>query len=98
MKPLVKNGLLLVAVVVLAFGPLIMKRNAEFSGADDQATNAISAIDPNYKPWFNPIWSPPSAEVESFLFALQAAVGSGVVFYYLGYLKGKHSVSKKDPT
>jgi len=96
MKPLVKNGLLLTVVVVLAFTPLILQRNAKFSGADDQAKNAITTIDPNYKPWFKPIWTPPSAEVESFLFALQAAIGSGVVFFYLGYIKGKHSVSKKD--
>ncbi|HEY8908682.1 MAG TPA: energy-coupling factor ABC transporter substrate-binding protein, partial [Desulfosporosinus sp.] len=86
MKPIAKNGLLLVVVVVLAFAPLIMQRTAKFSGADDQAKNVISSIDPNYKPWFKPIWAPPSAEVESFLFALQAAIGSGVVFYYLGYL------------
>ena len=98
MKPFAKNGLLLVVVVVLAFTPLIMARNAKFSGTDDQSKNVISSIDPNYQPWFKPIWTPPSTEVESFLFALQAAIGSGIVFYYLGYLKGKHSASKKDQT
>ena len=96
MKPIAKNGILLVIVVVLAFGPLLMTRGAEFAGADDQAEQAISTIDANYKPWFKPLWEPPSGEVESFLFALQAALGSGFVFYYLGYAKGKHSVSKKD--
>lgn len=96
MKPLAKNGLLLVIVAVLAFAPLIMTRGAQFAGADDQAQEAINTLNPNYVPWFKPFWEPPSAEVESFLFALQAAIGSGFVFYYLGYSKGKHSAGKKD--
>lgn len=95
MKPKVKNGILLLIVAVLAFAPLFMARHAEFAGADDQAEKAISTLDANYKPWFKPLWEPPSAEVESFLFALQAAIGSGVVFYYLGYIKGK-SVKKRN--
>ena len=96
MKPIAKNALLLVIVAVLAFAPLFLTRGAQFAGADDQAKNAISTLNPNYVPWFKPFWTPPSAEVESFLFALQAAIGSGFVFYYLGYAKGKHSASKKD--
>ena len=96
MKPMAKNGVLLLIVAVLAFAPLIMTRNAQFSGADDQAKQAINTLNPNYVPWFKPFWKPPSPEVESFLFALQAAIGSGFVFYYLGYAKGKHSANKKD--
>ncbi|KJR48336.1 Additional substrate-specific component CbiN of cobalt ECF transporter [Desulfosporosinus sp. I2] len=96
MKPMAKNGILIVIVAVLAFAPLFLVRNGEFAGADDRAEKAISTIDANYKPWFKPLWEPPSGEVESILFALQAALGSGFVFYYLGYAKGKHSASKKD--
>ena len=96
MKPMAKNGILLVIVAVLAFSPLFLARNAKFAGADDRAEKAISSIDANYKPWFKPLWTPPSGEVESFLFALQAAIGSGFVFYYLGYSKGKHIANKRD--
>lgn len=96
MKSITKNGLLLVIVAVLAFAPLIMTRSAEFAGADDQAKQAISQINSNYTPWFKPLWKPPSGEVESFLFALQAALGSGFVFYYLGYSRGKHNARKRD--
>ncbi len=96
MKPVVKNGILLVIVAVLAFAPLFIARNAEFAGADAQASIAISTLNPNYVPWFKPLWEPPSGEIESFLFALQAALGSGFVFYYLGYSKGKYSVSKRN--
>lgn len=96
MKLMTKNGLLLLLVVGLAFAPLYIARTAEFAGADAQASAAISTLNPNYAPWFEPFWEPPSGEVESFLFALQAAIGSGFVFYYLGYAKGKHSARKKD--
>jgi cobalt/nickel transport protein len=96
MKLITKNGLLLILVVVLAFAPLYIARTAEFAGADAQASVAISTFNADYAPWFEPFWKPPSGEVESFLFALQAAIGSGFVFYYLGYAKGKHSASKKD--
>ncbi|MHB8125696.1 MAG: energy-coupling factor ABC transporter substrate-binding protein [Desulfitobacteriaceae bacterium] len=95
MKPVIKNGLLILAVIILAFAPLFLAHNAEFAGADAQAEQAISTIDPGYSPWFAPMWEPPSGEVESFLFALQAAIGSGFVFYYLGYSKGKYSVEKR---
>ena len=96
MKPIAKNIILLIIVIVLSLSPLILARNATFAGADDQAKQAISTLDVNYKPWFKPLWTPPSGEVESFLFALQAAIGSGIVFYYLGYSRGKYSASKKD--
>lgn len=98
MKLIAKNGMLLVIVAVLAFAPLMLGRDAEFAGADDQAEQAISTLNANYEPWFQSFWTPPSAEVESFLFALQAAIGSGFLFYYLGYSKGKQSVSKKEQT
>lgn len=84
-----KNIVLAVLVVVLVMVPLIFKSGAEFAGADDQAEQAISSIDAHYQPWFKPIWEPPSGEVESFLFALQAAVGSGIVCFYLGYKIGQ---------
>jgi cobalt/nickel transport protein len=84
-----KNLILALLVVVLAVIPLLISKDGEFGGSDDQAEAAITEIDANYKPWFSPIWEPPSGEIESLLFALQAAIGTGVVCYYFGYLKGK---------
>jgi cobalt/nickel transport protein len=60
-----------------------------FSGADDQAGKLIGQIAPKYEPWFKPLWEPPSSEIASLLFALQAALGAGVLFYYLGYVRGR---------
>jgi cobalt/nickel transport protein len=60
-----------------------------FGGADDQASALIEKLRPGYKPWAKPLFEPPSGEIESLLFALQAALGAGVLFYYLGYAKGR---------
>jgi len=88
-----KNLILAVLVVVISVLPVLFLKNAEFAGSDDKAQEAITQIDSNYKPWFSPVFEPPSVEIESLLFSLQAAIGSGIVCYYFGYLKGK---SKKD--
>ena len=85
------NLLLLLAVIVLAAVPLVFglgsnaPEGAEpFAGADAQAETAITETAPDYEPWFSSVFEPPSGEVESGLFALQAAIGAGVVGYYFG--------------
>jgi cobalt/nickel transport protein len=80
---------LLVLVAALVVFPLYLKKGAEFGGADGQAEEVIAELSPDYEPWCAPLWEPPSGEIESLLFALQAAAGSGFVFYYIGYLKGR---------
>lgn len=74
----------LVAIVVLIVAPLVARKGAEWAGADSLATDEVTAIDPDYEQWFDGWWSPPSGEVESFLFALQAAMGAAVVGYVAG--------------
>ncbi|WP_309030311.1 energy-coupling factor ABC transporter substrate-binding protein, partial [Streptomyces alfalfae] len=50
---------------------------------------AITELKPDYEPWFSPLYEPPSGEVESALFALQAALGAGVLAYYFGLRRGR---------
>lgn len=57
---------------------------AIFGGADTRAQEAIGVIAPGYKPWFTPVFEPASDEIASMLFALQAAIGAGVIGYWLG--------------
>ncbi|WP_432056444.1 energy-coupling factor ABC transporter substrate-binding protein [Streptomyces sp. bgisy022] len=87
------NILLLLAVVVLAVIPLVFglgdHKEEPFAGADAEAETAITEIDPDYEPWFSPLYEPPSGEVESALFALQAAIGAGVLAYYFGLRRGR---------
>jgi cobalt/nickel transport protein len=58
--------------------------SAIFAGADDRAQRAIGDISPGYKPWFSPVFEPASDEIASLLFALQAAIGAGVIGFWLG--------------
>jgi len=85
-----KNLLLLGLVVILAIFPLFIQKGAEFGGADGEAEAAIGEINSSYKPWFSNIWEPPSGEIESLLFCLQAAVGAGFIGYFIGYARGKN--------
>jgi len=101
MRGSLKNALLLVAVVLLTFTPLLIvkaptagpdgERGAIFSGADVQAQGVIQTLAPDYQPWFAALLKPPSVEIESLLFALQAALGAGVIGYYAGYVRGKRA-------
>ncbi len=79
--------LLLVLVLALAIVPLFLQRGAEFGGADGEAEEVIGEINPDYEPWFEPLYEPASGEIESALFALQAAIGAGVIGYYFGRQK-----------
>lgn len=78
------NIILILLVVIIAVVPLIFQNGAEFLGTDDRAKDVISDINTDYKPWFSPIWQPPSGEVATLLFSLQAAIGAGVIGYYFG--------------
>ncbi|MEJ5253756.1 MAG: energy-coupling factor ABC transporter permease [Acidimicrobiales bacterium] len=74
----------LAGVVLLVTAPLVARSGAEWAGADARAIGTVTTIDPGYQPWFEGWWTPPSGEVASFLFALQAAIGAGVVGYVFG--------------
>ncbi|MGW6561149.1 energy-coupling factor ABC transporter substrate-binding protein [Streptomyces hydrogenans] len=87
------NGLLLLLVAALAVLPLALglgdHKEEPFTGADGEAETAITEIRPDYEPWFSPLYEPPSGEIESALFSLQAALGAGVLAYYFGLRRGR---------
>jgi len=86
-----QNSLLLALVVALMILFVLIgsrREEAEFSGSDGQAMEAVTALNPDYQPWFGFIWEPPP-EIASGLFALQAALGAGVLGYYLGFKRGQ---------
>ncbi|MEU7581345.1 energy-coupling factor ABC transporter substrate-binding protein [Streptomyces sp. NPDC041068] len=93
------NILLLVVVAALAAFPLVFglgdHKKEPFTGADAQAETAITEIEPDYEPWFSPLYEPPSGEVESALFALQAAIGAGVLAYYFGLRRGRRQGAER---
>lgn len=80
-------ALMLLGVVALVVLPLVLV-HGQFGGADDAGSAAIAASRQGFRPWFTPIWKPPSAEIESLLFAVQAGIGAGIIGYVLGRIHG----------
>ncbi len=89
-----KNIILIFIVIILAVIPLFINSNKEFGGADGEAENVIMEIDNDYEPWTESIWAPPSGEVESLIFALQASLGTGIIAFGFGYAIGKRKSDK----
>jgi cobalt/nickel transport protein len=87
---------ILAIIAVLAFCALFLYTssvmgNAEFAGSDDVGSSQIAKITGISEEEFHPLigqWIPPSGEIESALFALQAALGGIVVGWVFGYWKG----------
>lgn len=91
---------LIVLVLVILFAAqffyISSTTNAEYGGADDKPEEVIGEITGGtYEPIAHPIWEPPSGEIESLLFALQAAIGASIIGYFLGYYKAKNQYENK---
>lgn len=86
-----RNSLFLLASIIAIFIVAVVLgtqaadgEGVAFGGTDSAAISAIE--DTGYEPWYEPIMSP-AGEVESGLFALQAALGAGAVGFALGTLR-----------
>ncbi|MCI6207369.1 MAG: energy-coupling factor ABC transporter substrate-binding protein [Corynebacterium glucuronolyticum] len=85
-RNLIISIIAIIFLVVLPF--FVAGGDADFGGADDKGGDLIEQENPGYEPWFE--WQPElPGEVESGLFALQAALGAGFVGYALGFYKGR---------
>lgn len=77
---------------IIAFAALFLyeqnaQTQAKWEGSDDQGSAAIEAT--GYTPWIQPLWTPPSSEVESLLFSIQSGLGAFVIGYFFGFYRGK---------
>lgn len=92
--------ILLLLAVLVALAPLLLPLPQElaepFAGADAQAEALIVATHPDYQRWFEPLWEPPSGEIATLLFALQAALGGGLLGYYFGLRRGQSRRRERD--
>ncbi|MDV2475529.1 energy-coupling factor ABC transporter substrate-binding protein [Rhodococcus zopfii] len=95
---------LLVAAIVAIVGVALLvdsRRSGDeerFVGTDSAATSRIEEDHPDYQPWFEPVFTPSSGEVESGLFAVQAALGGTILGYTIGALRSRRRTEAAAPT
>ncbi len=80
---------LLAAVILLAFIPLFLLKDAEFGGSDDAGSAVVEEVDSQYEAWASPILETIlggelPGEVESMLFCVQTGIGVGIVAFFMG--------------
>ncbi|MDI6644459.1 MAG: energy-coupling factor ABC transporter substrate-binding protein [Methanobacteriaceae archaeon] len=93
-----RHIIMIIAIILIVVLPLMLfqgkgEDEGYFGGADGVAADAIT--ESGYEPWFEPLWEPPSGELESLLFATQAAIGAGIIGYFLGYYQMKRKMESK---
>ena len=89
----------LAAAVLICAAFLLWQRahaQSAVTAAVYQYGELVEESDPDFEPWFQPILEPASGEVESMLFALQAAIGAGVVGFVLGRITKKPAGNEKE--
>lgn len=85
----------IIALVALFVLPLALAPSeAEFGGTDATVTEMIET-DHEAQPWFENLFSP-APEIESGLFAMQAALGAGILGFALGRLSRPRKAEKQD--
>ncbi|MDD3857841.1 MAG: energy-coupling factor ABC transporter substrate-binding protein [Methanoculleus sp.] len=86
-------ALIIIFAAVFLFQDAAIKATGEeaWGGADGAAAGLIEAS--GYEPWIEPFWEPPSGEIESLLFALQAAIGAVIIGYVFGYWQGSRKTA-----
>jgi len=91
---------LITVVAVLAFVAIFLMVSAggthEFSGSDDVGSQKIAELTGHPVESFTPVipqYIPPSGEIESTLFALQAAFGGVVLGLVFGFWLGQRKPS-----
>jgi cobalt/nickel transport protein len=86
----------LAIIAIVAFSSIFLYTSstmsgAEFTGSDSVGSGIIAELSgiplENFQPLI-PQWEPPSGEIESCLFALQAAVGGAMVGGVFGFWMG----------
>ncbi|MCX7445337.1 energy-coupling factor ABC transporter substrate-binding protein [Corynebacterium sp. P7003] len=61
----------------------------QFGGSDGAAEEIVAEQNPDYEPWASPLIGELPGEVESGLFALQAALGAGILGFAIGNYRGR---------
>ena len=92
---------LIAAVILIAFVPLFLLKNAEFGGSDDAGSAVVEEVGSGYQAWATPlvekiIGRELPGEVESLLFCIQTGIGVGIVAFFMGRFVERKKQGKGD--
>lgn len=88
MTPFLLACVVAIFAICFALAPKAGSEDGEaFGGTDSKVTDVLA--EHGVTPWFTPLFEPGSGEIESGLFALQAALGAGTFGFVLGNLRGR---------
>ena len=91
--------LLLIAIILIAFVPLFVLKDAEFGGSDDAGSTVVEEVDSDFEPIAAPLienilGGELPGEVESLLFCVQTGIGVGIIAFCMGRLVERKKLGK----
>lgn len=83
--------LIIVLIILMAFVPLFVLKDAEFGGADDAGSTVVEEVNSGFEPIAAPLienllGGELPGEVESLLFCTQTGIGVGIIAFCMGRL------------
>ena len=89
----------ILVIVLVAFVPLFMLKDAEFGGSDDAGSVVVEEVDSGFTPIAEPIFEKIlgheiPGEVESLLFCVQSSIGVGVIAFVMGRFVERKKLGK----
>jgi cobalt/nickel transport protein len=87
-------AIILSGLGIIAFQVLMVLLFPAHEGTDDQSVAVIQDIAPDYKPWVSSVWEPSSDTMEMIFFGLQAALGLGIIIFYILRQRKSFKVAK----
>ena len=89
----------ILVIVLLAFVPLFMLKDAEFGGSDDAGSVVVEEVNSSFTPIVEPILEKAlgheiPGEVESLLFCVQSSIGVGVIAFVMGRFVERKKLGK----
>ena len=89
----------ILVIVLVAFVPLFMLKDAQFGGSDDAGSQVVEQVNSGFTPIAEPIFEKllgPEipGEVESLLFCIQSSIGVGVIAFVMGRFVERKKLGK----
>lgn len=91
----------IIAIVLIAFIPLFVLKDASFGGSDDAGSTVVEEVNEGYQAWATPVFEKLlgrelPGEVESLLFCLQSSIGVGIIAFVMGRFYERKKLGKEE--